>query len=129
MFNISISHGVKPKNASYSYTVLMNKSLDEVKEYANEPAFEVLENSKKVQAVHNKKNGTVMAIFHKAGSLNLGNKKLTASKGCALILEKENSKDIIYIASHDYKSRKIKISVSDKETNISINKRPQKIVL
>lgn len=50
-------HGSNPKDASYEYVLLPNKSKDEVKAYAENPQVTVLKNSSEVQAVkHNKLN-------------------------------------------------------------------------
>ncbi|WP_122639087.1 polysaccharide lyase family 8 super-sandwich domain-containing protein [Romboutsia sp. Marseille-P6047] len=58
-----INHGVNPNNEKYSYVLLPNKSLDEVKEYNEKPNIEILSNTESVHAVKEKELNITAANF------------------------------------------------------------------
>jgi hyaluronate lyase len=47
-------HGVNPKDASYGYVILPNKSAEQVKNYSVAPDVTILENSREAQGVYEK---------------------------------------------------------------------------
>jgi len=47
-------HGANPSGASYSYVILPNKSVEQVKHYSANPDVIILENSSEAQGVHEK---------------------------------------------------------------------------
>ncbi len=65
IFTLTIDHGVKPRNASYEYTILPGATPEET---AAHPGARVLANNGKLQAVEFA-DGTRGAIFHAPGTL------------------------------------------------------------
>ena len=51
---MSFHHGTNPKGASYSYVILPNKSVEQVRNYAAAPDITILENSGEAQGVYEK---------------------------------------------------------------------------
>jgi hyaluronate lyase len=49
-----VDHGINPKDATYSYVILPNKSAEQVKNYANTPDVIILENSAAAHGVYEK---------------------------------------------------------------------------
>lgn len=52
--SLAIEHGKNPESAGYSYVLLPNKSIEEVKRYSKEADVEILANTDKVQALREK---------------------------------------------------------------------------
>ena len=66
IFRLTIEHGMMCENDSYEYKIFPGAAPEEMPLLVN--SCEVLANNEKIQAVR-LKNGTIMAIFHKKGSL------------------------------------------------------------
>ncbi len=64
---IWLSHGVSPKNGTYSYVVLPTKTQEETAEYSKSPDIEILSNTKELQAVREKTIGMTGLVFWEAG--------------------------------------------------------------
>jgi len=63
--SLSFNHGKNPVNQKYAYAILPNKTKEEVKGFALNPSFEIIENSSFVHAVrHNKLNITGANFWH-----------------------------------------------------------------
>ena len=65
LFELQISHGVRPQNASYAFTILPGATPEET---ANWNRTEILTNTDSCQAVRFS-DGTIGAIFHAPGKL------------------------------------------------------------
>ncbi len=66
-FELGISHGENPKNASYAYAVIPYAEEDKTAAYAKEPEVEILSNTKRIQAVRKLGLGLTFVSFHSAG--------------------------------------------------------------
>ena len=64
---ITIDHGKNPENASYAYAVLPYADDEKLKKYAEDPHFEIISNTDKIQAVKEKTLGITGIIFYEAG--------------------------------------------------------------
>lgn len=123
VFEIGISHSVKPKNASYDYTVLMNTTTDKLNEYSLNPALETLSNTDSVQAVFNKETNVIMTVFWKEGSLTLPNgDTLKVNRGCTLICEEQQDSYKIYISNPLQNGKDIKVSINSNEKKVTFEK-------
>jgi hypothetical protein len=56
-FKMFIDHGQNVSNQTYQYVLLPGKTVEETKEYVNQSPIKIIENSDKVQAVEDTKNG------------------------------------------------------------------------
>lgn len=64
---ITIDHGKNPVNASYAYAVLPYADDEKLKKCAEDPDFEIISNTDKIQAVKEKSLGITGMIFYEAG--------------------------------------------------------------
>lgn len=69
VFQLTIHHGIKPRNGSYAYAVVPDVSLDEFRTYMSDKLPEVIINKPEVQAVSS--GQTYMAVFYQPGSICL----------------------------------------------------------
>lgn len=63
---LCINHGKNPKNASYAYVVLPNKTNEQTAEYYKNPQVEVIRNDKTAQIVRDKVNNVTGYVFWEA---------------------------------------------------------------
>ena len=68
-FRLGIEHGANPTDATYAYAILPYASEEKLKEYASAPDVQVLANSVKVQAVHEKTLNMKCYAFHAAAEV------------------------------------------------------------
>lgn len=101
VLKIWFDHGINPQNESYAYMVFPGISENKLKSiYDAGTPYRILSNSKKLQAVKNKEEQQVQAVFYQPGMLQLENK---------LSLKMDNS-GIILIELHQGKVQAISIS-------------------
>ncbi|WP_367988864.1 polysaccharide lyase family 8 super-sandwich domain-containing protein [Vibrio sp. NTOU-M3] len=88
VFELTISHGIKPNNASYQYTILPGATASDTQAYANAPQANIIANQRDVQAVqHHERIG---CVFYRPTSLDLGNGlEITVDEPCVLACEAE----------------------------------------
>ncbi|MCF8714385.1 hypothetical protein JM658_06030 [Joostella atrarenae] len=86
VFTLWLDHGVKPKNATYSYIVTPNKDINSIQKYDSENIV-IVENSKDIQAVYNKKLDVMEVIFYTPNKLNYKDVNITVDKPCVLLLK------------------------------------------
>jgi chondroitin AC lyase len=92
IFTVGINHGTNPTNATYAYAVYPNTSASSITTYKANLPFQILSNTKTVQAVYHKMLKIVQAIFYTPGSLTLADGKvLTVNAPCALMIKDTNS--------------------------------------
>lgn len=124
-FTISIPH--EKNKASYAYTVLPNVTQQETADYAENPYLEVLENSKKIQAVYDNRKDILQAVFHKGGSLHLpSGTTVSVNKACVLLLEPENGAFKLTATSYNGREKEVEITVDDKTQKVTLSKQSQK---
>jgi len=88
IFTVGIDHGINPTDATYAYAVYPNTSTKTIINHKANPAFQILSNTKTVQAVYNKTLKITQAIFFTAGSITLADgKELTVSAPSAVIVK------------------------------------------
>ena len=88
VFSLYLNHGHPEEgiNDSYAYSVVPNVTLDDLKAYVKTSSIEILANSDSVQAVRDKKNGIVQAIFYQTCTLRASDLELRASHDCVVML-------------------------------------------
>ncbi len=105
------------KNSTYAYGIQPAIGLSEAKKTALKPGFQVLQNTKQLQAV--RCAGTVMVVFYQPGNLQLSSKlRLTTDQACLLIYEKGN----IWIADPGRKLQKIQLKLNEKNILVQLPK-------
>lgn len=123
VLELGISHGNKPKNAGYDYTVLMNTSAEQTRLYKQNATLVTLVNNSECQAVYNKKTGTAMAVFWKKGTLKLvDGTEIKVSSGCTLIYEKTATGYKLYVSDPKQNGGKLKVTVNKSEYNVRFTK-------
>lgn len=121
ILELGISHGNKPKNASYNYTVLMNRTVEGVEEYYLNPNLVTLENSNDCQAVYDRKNKILQSVFWNSGSLNLPNgNTLKVSSGCTLIYDLENNR--VFISNPQQTTKTITLTLNGVNYKVAFQK-------
>ncbi|WP_412931161.1 polysaccharide lyase 8 family protein [Lederbergia ruris] len=65
--SLSIDHGANPKNASYAYVLLPNKSVQETEQYSQNPDVKILRQTANVHAVREDHLGITAANFWTEG--------------------------------------------------------------
>lgn len=90
VFNLTISHGVSPKNASYAYVVVpgINRKED-IKAYSPDEV-KIERNDESIQAVSHQKLGLLQIVFYTPGTFDNGQTKVKALKPCVVQLKKQN---------------------------------------
>lgn len=90
-------HGSNPAEAEYSYALLPDKSVEETDAYAKDPDFEILSNTKDMQAIYEKKLDLVAANFWNDGISSVGG--ITVDKKASVTMKKTG--DILEIGISD----------------------------
>lgn len=123
VFEIGISHGNKPSNIKYDYTVLMNTTPQATQQYSINPTIITLSNSDRCQAVWNTNSQTMMAVFWKKGDITLpSGEKLSVSDGCTLVCQKTDTGYKIYVNDPEQNGGKLTVQVGDRQTKFSFEK-------
>ena len=108
-----LDHGQEPKNGSYAYAILPNVTKKETRELAENPGFEILEQSDSVHAIREMKSGKILASVMKPGVNIDGFEFLTP---CCVVLEPEsNGSRTVYIADANQTEKTVKVVVPGNE--------------
>ena len=109
-FTAWIDHGLKPKDASYEYIVLPNKTSQEVEQYSKNNPIQIVANTKDVQAVRHDGLKQTQINFYKAGSLEYKDGyTVTVDYPCSMIIDESSA------------TRKITVAVNDQSAHQVIN--------
>lgn len=101
-FTAWIDHGMKPKDESYEYIVLPNKTSKEVEKYSKNVPIEIVANTKDVQAVRHDGLKQTQINFYKAGSLEYKDgHTVTVNYPCSLIIDESSETRVMTIAVND----------------------------
>ena len=87
VFNFVLSHGSKPKDATYAYVIAPGVANPQLLASFPIDDSQVVSNTPDVQAVCFKGRDMVQAVFYKAGSLMCNGKKITASAPCVTMIK------------------------------------------
>ncbi len=83
--SILIPHGERPENASYAYTLLPGKSLDETRAYASAPRVRVLALTDTVHAAEDAVHHITALQFFEAGN----HEGIIVSAACSIIIKQQ----------------------------------------
>lgn len=110
-------HGTNPKEESYQYVILPNKSVDEVKDYAKNPSISILANNKEVQAVADLDLNITGANFWTDTIQTAG--KITSNKKASVMTQLKG--DLLEISISDPTMKNngtIELEIADKSIEI-----------
>lgn len=90
VFQLGIHHGVKPDNASYAYTTVMNTTPEALEQLIQKPSLQVLRNDERIQAVYDTQTKQLQAVVWKADEIELpGGLTVSTNKKCLLMVKEE----------------------------------------
>lgn len=116
---ITIDHGKNPQNACYAYAVLPYVDDKKLKKYAEDPNFEIISNTDKIQAVREKTLGITGIIFYEAGECA----GLKVDKPCLVTYKEMNGEFKIKICEPTNKVDSLEIGINKKLSLISCDNR------
>jgi chondroitin AC lyase len=88
IFKFWLDHGTAPTNATYEYSILPNKTVDKMSNYAANMPTTIISNTTLLQAVkHNTLNLAGAVFFDKTATYTDGGLKVTVDKPCALLID------------------------------------------
>ena len=105
---LSIDHGKSPSGASYEYVFLPNATADFTKKFAQNPDFEILENSKKAQGIFDKPSGVTAVNFWTEENYTVGG---ITSSGHASVMVWKNAYEVSVAISEPTWQNKDKLRV------------------
>ncbi len=126
IFKLWINHGIKPKNASYQYTVLPATTPKKIKEYIKNPSIEVLANNGEMQAVGNAEADIYYIVFYQAGKLKINpNLTVESSAPAMVMLHGTSVKEVgdsakLVVSDPTRKLSSIDISINGKKSTIAL---------
>lgn len=112
VFTLGFNHGQSPKDDTYAYIVVPNKSS--AAEMAAYPMdnIEILANTDSMQVVRNKKLGVWEFIFYQGATFTHGELSVKVNKGCALLFKDiEKSSVQFHIADPAQTQSKITLEI------------------
>ncbi|WP_187269314.1 polysaccharide lyase family 8 super-sandwich domain-containing protein [Algibacter pacificus] len=92
VFTLGIDHGKNVKNDKYAYAVFPNMDKAKLRKTYKDQPYQILSNTENIQAVHFN-NDTAM-VFHKSDSININDKIELTSSVPAILMCKENQKQL-----------------------------------
>ena len=113
VFKLYINHGNKPCGAEGSYIIIPNADEKETAAYASEPNIEIIYNEKRVQAVRDKRNRILQAVFYQQGKYNFKRYTVEVSKPCMLMYYETDKK--MYVSNPELISKRIDLTVCEKD--------------
>lgn len=110
VFKLSLSHGAKPADSSYAYSVMPGATVANMQRQPTESV--IVSNTKEVQAVYHKTLNMLQAVFYSKGTIQINEIKVTVDKACVLLIKNVNSTTpVIHIADPLQKEKEIAVSI------------------
>ena len=120
IFDLWLNHGMNAHNVPYyEYVVLPSVNLTTLKEFIKQPTFEIISNSKDIQAVKSKASDLIQYVFYKQGKFQtFSPSEFIEAKTLGLIqLERNSEKNISLTVAEPTQSKKtFRISITGKYT-------------
>lgn len=105
---IKVEHGENPQNARYGYVILPNKTEEETKALAENPGFEIIEQSERMHAVK-LSDGTILANVFEPTKIE----EFTFLNPCSAIIRKENDGYRVFVQDPTQKLKTIRFIVPE----------------
>ncbi len=113
VFELGISHGIDPRDASYAYVTVMNTDEAAMQQYAQNAPITVLQNDDRIQAVYHKDLKMLQAIIYKTGTIETPDGlKVTTNKPCAIMVQELGGEFKITIADPTQRPRDLWVYVN-----------------
>lgn len=104
-FTALFDHGQNPKGASYAYLILPGVDSEQVTEFAQDPAIEVLQNDEKAAAALDKENGVIAVNFWQEGTAA----GMECDTPASVVLQRDKDRVTVAVADPTQRNRKIRI--------------------
>lgn len=113
VFSAYFDHGVAPQNATYQYIVVPDMSLDNFEAFTKNHDFEIIANTKSVQAV---KHGNKYAVvFYEGAEVTMGDLKLSAGGPLMVLVVVENGEYQVSVSDPTYRAgRPVSLTLNKK---------------
>ena len=105
---VKAEHGTDPKNASYGYVILPNRTAEQVAEYADNMSFTVVEQSDKRHEIL-LKDGTIMANLFEPGVVD----GITFKNRCSVIIRPVGDCKRVYVSDPTQSANTLFIGLPD----------------
>lgn len=105
---VKAEHGTDPKNASYGYVILPNRTAEQVAEYAGSMSFTVVEQSDKRHEIL-LKDGTIMANLFEPGVVD----GITFKNRCSVIIRPVGDCKRVYVSDPTQSANTLFIGLPD----------------
>jgi len=102
-------HGVDPKDAYYSYVILPNKSLEQVKNYSMTPDVTILENSSEAHGVHEKNLRITGINFWNDVAKTVG--PITSDRKSSVMMRETDTEIFVSVSDPTQRSGKVMIQI------------------
>lgn len=127
VFNTRINHGASPVGSSYVYIVTPDKSLDAVKEYAENTGLEIVKNDSEVQVVYDRSKNQYGIVFYVSGMVKLTDDlSIAADKPCLILLKIDGKEYRISVADPTYSQNALKLTISKELLGEGVTTDPSK---
>ena len=105
------SHGVRPKDAGYAYSVAVNVGRDDFLKDADKNGAEILENSSRAQVVQVASKSFVAGTLYESQKIQFGSVRLSFSGPCVFLVELQGKKMKLVLADPTKKQSSLKVDV------------------
>jgi len=124
VLELGISHGTKPKDASYEYMVLVGTTVEATAIYANNPIIATVANDKNKQVVYHASEDIMQGVFYRKGEVTLPNGDvIEVNKGCTIIYQvNADGSYSIYVSNPNQKATTIEVTVNGIEHKLETGK-------
>ena len=120
-FEVGISHGKNPVDATYAYAVLPYAKNDELAAYASSPEVQILENTRRVQCVTKPSVGITAYVFHEAGECE----GIKVSAPCILTVTEKGAEYTLSVCEPTQTAESVEIEISTEISVISSSRKTE----
>jgi chondroitin AC lyase len=100
VFSLWIDHGVRPRDAQYTYAVVPGTNAQRLSEWAAHPPVRIITNTTAQQAVINDQTGVAEIVFYRPGSIALSpGSTVKVDHPCLVLLTKHGNSTRMAVAS------------------------------
>lgn len=113
VFSLWFNHGIAPRNESYCYIVVPDKSLNDFEKGVSSHGFVVIKNDANIQAIRNDNQHTYAAVFYNPGTVDMGDGLcITSDKKVLIMIEKNSTGYKIAVADPIYNQSSVTIKLN-----------------
>ncbi|PYI54277.1 polysaccharide lyase 8 family protein [Paenibacillus flagellatus] len=105
--SLAFNHGTNPTDAAYAYVVLPGRTAEATQAYSERPDIDIVENSKALQAVRDRKLGITAANFWEAGTVGY----VTARHPAAVMIKEVGDRVTVAVSDPSQTRSEIEIDV------------------